>query len=621
MLILRQEWPDFYKIISKNASLINVPDAKTSEILNNNSDLSSFLTVTESITKNEKISDIEAVLSTFDRESKLSTELISFIEKKAIKEIEKSVSNQEVEIDDLIDFLIERLNTGVKRKTYRTEVNNIFELLCVLDSTFKLNKIQNQRIETEVSYILGQFFKFISNSDLLISYGHRLKTQGISYLDDFLTQFMNKTIKNDSDDAYPFAKNLFRSYIKNADSKQTLNTLNSLFEAEYNRSASKLDDYELDSEQLSYIVNEQIITNITEKISAISKDDIGFKEIVYVSENIDLTNNSFKTVISKFNELIPVLTNWSKEQVIQYISLFNDFLSKQNNVVSNDTTEKDVLSTFKTKLLSDRSIANRNVNIFSEALTLDEVSVLSNFLKYIYACSNYNVETLQELTQLVSASPIDRQEIINKHLTELKNEYRYDLIPVKDVIINDDSNTTSSFELFEYIATIYQEKEYLLDDNFVSKKLEKILSSFTSDVNNRDVKEFLNKIIKDERAKALLSSIISNLSKENILKLPKNLQVLSFDKILEGDSIYDYEDQIDFLKAIASEGEKSHINKLIKVITRKMTVNDKLNEGINILSEVRELKESDRKLIEGVVASIEDESLKERAIEILEKLK
>jgi hypothetical protein len=402
---------------------------------------------------------------------------------------------------------------------------------------------------------------------------------------------------------------------------KTLNTLNSLFEAEYNRSASKLDDYELDSEQLSYIVNEQIITNITEKISAISKDDIGFKEIVYVSENIDLTNNSFKTVISKFNELIPVLTNWSKEQVIQYISLFNDFLSKQNNVVSNDTTEKDVLSTFKTKLLSDRSIANRNVNIFSEALTLDEVSVLSNFLKYIYACSNYNVETLQELTQLVSASPIDRQEIINKHLTELKNEYRYDLIPVKDVIINDDSNTTSSFELFEYIATIYQEKEYLLDDNFVSKKLEKILSSFTSDVNNRDVKEFLNKIIKDERAKALLSSIISNLSKENILKLPKNLQVLSFDKILEGDSIYDYEDQIDFLKAIASEGEKSHINKLIKVITRKMTVNDKLNEGINILSEVRELKESDRKLIEGVVASIEDESLKERAIEILEKLK
>jgi hypothetical protein len=621
MLILRQEWPDFYKIISKNAHLINEPDTETKKLLKKNSDLSSFLTVTDSITKNETISVIENILSTFDRESKLSTELISFIDKKDIKEIEKYVSNKEVDKDDMIDFLIERLNTGIKRKTYRTEVNNVFELLCALDSSFKLNKTQNERIETEVRYNLIDFFKFISNSDLLVSYGHRLKTQGLSYLDDFLTQFLNININNTIDEeSYPFAKSFFRTYIKNIDSKPTLKTLNSLFEVEYNRSASKLDDYELDSEQLSDIVNEQVIENITAKIAAVDYNDIGFKEIVYASENIDFTNNSFKTIISKFNELIPALTNWSKEQVIQYISLFNDFLIEQHNVVSKDTIEKDVLLTFKTKLLSNRSVSNRQISIYSETLTQEEVSVLSNFLKYIYACSNYNIEILQELTQLVSESPNDRQEIINKNLIELKNEFNYTLIPIKNVILNDNSNTSTSLELFEYISTSKEKKEYSLDEGSVSNKLERIVKSFTSDINNQIIKEFLNKIIKDERAKSLLSSIISKLAKDDILLLPKNLQVLSFDKILEGDTIYEYEEQIDFLKAIASIGEKKHINKLIKVITRKMTINDKLEEGIDILSEVRELKDSDRRLIEGVVESIEDEKYKERATEILKKL-
>jgi len=621
MLILRQEWPEFYKVISKNAHLINEPDTEITKILKANSDLSSFLTVTDSITKNEPISIIETVLSTFDRESKLSTELISFIDKKAINEIEKSISNQEVDKYDLIDFLIERLNTGIKRKTYRTEVNNVFELICALDSTFKLDKTQNERIETEVRYNIIDFFKFISNSDLLVSYGHRLKTQGLPYLDNFLTHYLNKTIKNTSDEeSYPFAKTLFRAYIKNAASKPTLKTLNSLFEVEYSRSASKLDDYELDSEQLNDVVNEQVIAIIAAKIGAVSYDDVGFKEIVYASENIDLTNNSFKTIISKFNELIPALTNWSKEQVIQYISLFNDFLIQQADVVSKDATEKDVLTTFKTKLLSNRSVANRQTSIYSETLTQDDVFILSNFLKCIYACSNYNVGTLQELTQLVEASPNDRQDIINKHLVELKNEYNYTLIPVRDIILNDDSNTAISLELFEYISTSKEKKEYRLEEGSVSNKLERIVNSFTSDVNNQVIKEFLNRIIKDERAKSLLSSIISKLSKDSILLLPKNLQVLSFDKILEGDTIYDYEEQVDFLKAIASIGEKNHINKLIKVITRKMTKNDKLEEGIDILSEVRELKDSDRKLIEGVVESIEDEKHKERAIEILKKL-
>jgi hypothetical protein len=521
----------------------------------------------------------------------------------------------------LIDFLIERLNTGIKRKTYRTDVNNIFELLCALDLAFKLNRAQNERIETEVRNNLSDFLMFISNSELLVKYGHKLNTQGITYLDDFLIQYLDKTITNTSDEeSYLFAKSLFRTYIENEDSKSKLKRLKFLFEFEYNRSASKLDDYKLDSKQLRDIISDPVIVKISEKIGAISNEDIGFKEIVYASKNIDFTNSSFKIIITKFNELIPNFANWSKDQVIQYISLFNNFLSEQRSVVSEDTAEKVVLSTFKSKLLSNRFVTNRQISIYSEALTPKDVTVISNFLIYIYACSDNNVQTLPEFKQLISVSPNDRQEIINRNLIDLKNKHNYTLIPVEELILNDNSNTNTSLELFDYISTIKEKNEYQLEKSLVVEKLERIVKTFTNDVNNHFIEDFLNKIIKDERAKSLLSSIITKLSKDNIVVLPKSLQVLSFDKILDNDTIYDYEEQLDFLKAIASNGEKNHINKLIKVIARKMTINKKLAEGIEILSEVRVLQDSDRKLIEGVVDTLDDETSKKRAKEILKKI-
>ncbi len=622
MLVIRQEWPDYYKIVSKNAFLLNDPDETIKDILEKNLHLSSFLKLTESITKNEKISVIEKVLSTFDRESKLPTELISFIDKKAILEIEKIVTNKGIEIEELVDFLIERLNTGFKRKTYKTEVNNIFELICSLNLKFKLNKTQNQRIETEVVQNLSHFFKFISNIELTISYGHILKNQGLSYLDDFFIKYFENTIKIDSDEeSFQFAKNIFRLYIKNFSSIKSLKSLSNLFETEYYRTGSKLDDYELESDQLREIVNEQIIEIITSKITEISSNDVGYKEIVYASSNIDFSNISFKTIISRFNDIMPSFNNWSKEEVINFIGLLNNFLSPQHNVVSSDLSEKKVFSSFKSALLSDRTFHRIQINLFKDELTLEEVTVLSNFLKYIYVCSNNNVEILKELQQLIVESENERQEIINMQLIELKDKYNYSLISLKDVILNDISNSPLGLGLFEYIATRKDTNDYSLEDSFVYTKLEKIVNSFILDVNNQIILDFLRRIIKDIRAKFNLILIISKLTTKDILKLPEDIQVLSFDKILEVDVIYDFENQVEFLKAIASKGEKTHINKLILVIIRKLTKNDKVEEGIEILSELKNLKDVDTVLIERVINSIDNKEYREIAKGILKSLK
>ncbi len=619
MLIIRQEWPEYYKMISKNSNLLNESESIQS-YLGENQDLNSFLNVTESITRNEPISVVETVLSTFDRESKLSTEIISLVEKKGVQELEKSIGDNKVDKTIVIDYLIERLNTGLKRKTFKTDVNNTFELICSLDSKLELERDQNVRIAAEAKPHLNDFFRFVNNLDSMITYGHRVKTQGLPYLDDFLSRFMRIAI-NDKDDenSYPFVKNLFRAYVKSESSKTILEEFSSLFEAEFNRSSSNLQEYELASDQLSDIVNEKVLSTIIGRTAAIDEENDTYKELIYASSNISLTSISFKEAITRIDALVPSLTNFTKEQIIQYIRTINLFLSHQHGV-SKSAEENETLMALKNKLLSNRTVSNRAVNFHTEPLTADELVILTNFLKYIYACSNGGVEILSNLNSILSTSPSERQETVNDRLIELKNENaHYHLATLYSIVLGDETYSDKTIELMEFALTKKDKEKYHMTDDLAGQKLERVINHFSL-TKSPNVFGFLERIINDERAKGLVAQIVTKMSKANIVELPEKLQVLSFDRVAEGDTIYEYESNVDFLKAIASKGNKKHVSKLVKVIDHKLQRQDKIIEGIEILEEVKELKGGDKKIIEGIVESMEDGENKDRIVKKLKEL-
>jgi hypothetical protein len=620
MLILRQEWPDYYKMISKNSNLILDTDS-IRDYLKSNPELNSFLNVTESITRNETIKVIETILSTFDRETKIPNEVILLVEKKEFNEIEKLVKEDRQNISTLVDYLIERLNLGILRKTFKTDVNNTFETLCYLDSKFQLTPDQNIRISAEVRQHVKEFFRAISDANLLITYGHKIKSQGLPYIDSFLRDFMDVAINDKGDEnTYPYVKGFFRTYIKNESSKGILKQLSPLFEIEFNRSASHLQDYELESDQLNEIVNENVLTTIIGRTATLDSENETFKELIYTSTKIKMTSKSFREAIARLDTMVPAFTNFSKEQITQYIKVINLFLINQQTVSINED-DIETLNGLKNKLLANRNVSNRPVNIHTESLDSEQVSIIVNFLKYVYVCSKGKVEVLSNLNSLLATSPNERREIINEKLLEIKRERpEFHLTTIQEVIINDETYTDKTIELNEFILTNKEsDGKYLLDENLASQKLERFVDFFA---NNKvdNIYKFLERIINDERAKGLLAKIVTKLSKSNILELPKNLQVLSFDKVCEGDTIFDYQENIDFLKAIASEGEKKHISQLVKVIVSKLQRQDKVHEGFEILDEVRELKGQEKKTIESIVEGMKDGDEQEKALKKLKKL-
>ncbi len=158
-----------------------------------------------------------------------------------------------------------------------------------------------------------------------------------------------------------------------------------------------------------------------------------------------------------------------------------------------------------------------------------------------------------------------------------------------------------------------------MSDDLAEQKLEHVINYFST-IKSATIFNFLENIINDERAKKLVALKVTKMSKANFVELPEKLQVLSFDRILDGDTIFEFESNVDFLKAIASKGNKKHVSKLMKVIDHKLQRQDKIVEGIEILEEVKELKSGDKKIIEGIVESMEDGENKDRIFKKLKKL-
>ncbi len=88
---------------------------------------------------------------------------------------------------------------------------------------------------------------------------------------------------------------------------------------------------------------------------------------------------------------------------------------------------------------------------------------------------------------------------------------------------------------------------------------------------NRLLTHFLEQGLVDDRFKSTLIEIITEKSKDDILKLPTSLQKLAFDYICSANRLVEtYQDAADLLKAISLNGKEEHIRELTNVIVEKL---------------------------------------------------
>lgn len=151
LLILREEWFDFYQEISKNPKILI---DESSQKLKGNSKLSAFLKKTKGVWKKADLKIMEQIIFNLNEESRISPDLREKIEDTSL-DVAKDINKEN--FDEIMTYLLQELEQEVKYETFDVGALNLFRVflnICTSDFYNQLNSEDKDDILNRVMSIL-----------------------------------------------------------------------------------------------------------------------------------------------------------------------------------------------------------------------------------------------------------------------------------------------------------------------------------------------------------------------------------------------------------------------------------------------------------------------------------
>ena len=618
VLILREEWPEYYKLLCKNPHLFNESNKDKELILESNPDLELFLSNTVSISKGYKIETFEKILSNEKVFNEFPDTILKSIQNKKIGELLNHIKKDDGQKEIVINYLIEELRKGAKSGRFKTLVANTFELLLKINSKLQLSAYDNHRIENNISSILGEF---ISKSDSyieLVNYIDTLHNQNINYFGEFIFNLINNDYKEGNEEHDEFCVDMVLNLTNSLSNGILLQKLkNPIFE-EFKGQSISFKDY-IKSDNVKHIKSDKFLELIISKISQLQSTSPELEDLIYYVSNIDVMYSFEKEkIFERFNAIHPQFTNQNSQFIFNVVSTVNPLIDKLNDY------KKPIVQveSFITKLLTNRTVNSRPINYLTEIINDEEkIKTTIYLLENLFKASSHQITVKDYYSTIANSNEVNRG-LVNSSFLRLKNKYNYQLVSILDVIVSDNVYSDDSFQLLEHALLYKSDGKYNLDDEIVDKKIVEMAGIvFSQSDKSEGILQFFEKNIDNERIKESLGNIIAGKTKDEILLLTPKLLKLAFDKITQNDELFTYKDDIEVLKAIGQSGEKIHLGKLAKVIISKLLQTETYKEAFEIIECSQAFNTTNTKNIVGYLEDIsKNEEYKEKALELIEKL-
>jgi hypothetical protein len=162
---------------------------------------------------------------------------------------------------------------------------------------------------------------------------------------------------------------------------------------------------------------------------------------------------------------------------------------------------------------------------------------------------------------------------------------------------------------------------YLLDDNNAETILAKCVTALVEGTEVLILEQYFHEWVKDQRIRKLLAKIVSAMEKEKILKLPKAVQETAYSHICQGDNIYDYGNEVEFIAAMNEQDNATFNKQIEKVILNKLTKEESFNAGLQLLEIIKSFKGMKKANLRSYLdEKSQDSVLGERIAKILERI-
>jgi len=607
LLIIREEWSCVYKQISEKPHILkNDSEILLTEDTKLKEDVLHFLKRTKAISENVDIQVIEKLTSNIDNDLKVSSEILEYIDNGKYEKITEYIADDE-QYQELIHYFIEELQKELSRGTFRLGALNRFINIIKLNEIKEIPRDVNSKLYRETSD--ENILKVIENLseddfDSFYKFVDVNHSQGISYLNNIVKKQYKEIWKEKAEDSLEDKAKIWtdglEKFINQSRDIKSLKELQAIFINYYEHfSDSPLYSKKwINEDKLQYIVSKELVDYLVDKTEKNLESD-SFKELLYFSDIKIITIEDIKKLFTKLTTDEAEFFE-TTDLVQAKKELFEESLSKLkriNKLILDISSSKVKISSidiyFKyfnggcpveyqhSSYPTQAQYNQKNtVNIVNEIS--DKAEYQKELLKLyieVYKATFNKTDVVQYVKSLVTKYPSLETELF-KALRILRDVNSLTLKPFFNYLIDFTNIDSKLLNLYE---KLFVQGDYPKSEK-VKEKLSSLIEEYLEEEND-DVKIFLINMLQNTSINSVITEIVTSLSTENIVLLPREIQQLTYDYLCENDKLFDIED-IEFIKEVLDFDNKYKDN-IVKIIVSKLQDGRKVKGALDILEKLR----------------------------------
>ncbi|MCT4612492.1 MAG: P-loop NTPase fold protein [Clostridia bacterium] len=592
ILIIKEEWPVFYKKLSKDYSLIraDLSEEKIRELLEIDElntkvhKLFNFLNRTKNYTTRTSDSILEAIIYNKKGVEGISSEIITSIENKNFEEIighyEKANKLK------LIDYIVRKLEVAIKLKKHKGEALNLFEIILTIDGFDMITRGLNIRIQDAINGSVGQFLFYINEVKALILYNNNLMEQDINYLREAIKSnlsggsFLVNNRPDYSQEMVDVNKSILLSILKyNIDksfAKEIKKSASELYfseETDLNLAELNINDITFDT-----IIDKTFIDNLLQKASSIYENPY-WNEYKYI-----LDKAQYKSIISGqgITKINSTYLNFDAIGNEGFKGILFEIQKVVTNLKNKDLNKelKEVLAQLYSKVKARMNHPSYNMYNWIIA-TENKEEILDKYIELlfkIYHVFGGEIKITEELEKCF-IDDYARENIYDK-FNSYYNKTKFHFKSMSEMILrNADFNNDKFIAVFN--TGLDRNTFEAADVNLIKSKLKDAMI-LVREGNDKVVSVF-EKMLVEEKFINIIKEVIAEQDLEEIKKVPIKIKKIFFEEVL--DNLKDYLEDIEMVSNIFEEYALAR-KKIINLIIRMLQDKDEIDTAIELAKKI-----------------------------------
>lgn len=604
MVIMREEFPNYYKKIQHDATLLF--SDKFDKIDNDRMKL--FLQRTFYVSKpyEFRLSIIDRILSN----SKTSGSLTSAIKEQisipgSVEEINAFIANDETRRKDVVAYLLSEIRKAANRKLFNADMVNLYPAFLYLYTAGIIKdeecRMLGNLISSESDW--GILIPLISDYlEMHIPFSHHMCKLGNEQPRDSFIQYVSSWNEDDSF-SVPVRHSVFHAC--NEYGAECIDDLVKPFHKAFKEDPTS-------SFAFRYPEASSLFTNdlVSEVIEEMKSDNVNGSESPYTQFRMicsQLEPKKDDPFVLKFFEklhtLIPEYNYQSSnaDDIFVFMEYLKEFFQTNSKIRLSDNSN---LNTTLSKMTNTHRVGS---TLHSYLYDNDEnAQIIVNFFNlFEMAGAITNAPTIDEATISHFANMKDwcdkTIEVLDNLLTN-----GFDVSHYREAIIAVESYSDAHLRLISYLCSDSCPTERRLNNITLREQISNILTQMeSSEVDHSDflVKEANGK----EWFKEQLLVYLEGKPVEYLAQLDSKLQRFVVKKFEE--KLNDYEHNVAILTLIATSGTKNGIHKLVNLISTKLIQGDNSLNWCSLMSKIREINQRELNLLSSTIENLSDSSL------------